>query len=377
MKQTSINMKIVFAGDFSTQNRLEGLDRIDIKQPNGESFYFKDYTVVNYESPLATDGQPIKKIGPNLYNSVLSVRALKGIGVDLVTLANNHFRDYGEEGCLETIKECKRNGIAYVGGGKQEEAGRSYLIINDGLKIGIINVCENEFSSCSNKRAGSHGFDIIDVYDDIQSIRGQVDYVVVIHHGGVEHHQLPTPRMKKVFRHLIDVGADIIINHHQHCYSGWECYKNGLIFYGLGNFLFDAPWSNVPETWYYGYMVRVSFSEKLNFEIIPYKQCKEEPIVQLLPSNSFEERINELNEIILDDKKLEDEFTNFVMKKKFPLSPMLPYHNHYLRALYHRRWLPDLIPEQNKLEILNWARCESLHECQVRYLEEQLKKELT
>lgn len=109
-------MKIIFTGDFSTQNRLANLDKINIINVDGSDYHFVDYAVVNFESPISTSGRPITKIGPNLKNSVKSIQALKEVGVDMLTLANNHFRDYGECGVDETIKECERQNVAYLGG---------------------------------------------------------------------------------------------------------------------------------------------------------------------------------------------------------------------------------------------------------------------
>ena len=52
----------------------------------------------------------------------------------------------------------------------------------------------------------------------------------LILHGGIEHYQLPSPRMKKWYRHIIDLGASAIVNHHQHCFSGYELYNGKPIF---------------------------------------------------------------------------------------------------------------------------------------------------
>lgn len=368
-------MNILFAGDYSTQNRLIKLDQVIIKNVDGNQYHFNDYAVVNFESPIVKKAKPITKTGPNLKNSENSLLALKNVGFKLVTLANNHLRDFGDEGVFDTINECERVGINHVGGGNLNDARTPFIIQENDCKVGIINVCENEFSSATKDKAGANGLDLINVYQDVQKLRNTTDSIVIISHGGAEHFQLPTPRMKKLFHHFIDIGVDVIINHHQHCFSGYEIYNGKPIFYGLGNFLFDAMNRNVAETWFYGYMVKIEFSNNLNFEIIPYYQCKEAPIVQLLEYGSFDKRINDLNLIIGDDEKLEHEFEVFVMNKKFPLSPMLPYQNHYLRALYHRGYLPDMIPIDSKVEILNWSRCETLHECLIKYLETYLKNE--
>jgi poly-gamma-glutamate synthesis protein (capsule biosynthesis protein) len=366
-------MSIIFAGDFSTQNRLKDLDEVIIRNIDGSLYHFTDYAVINYESPFVKFAKPITKTGPNLKNSEKSLQALKKVGCNLITLANNHFRDYGDEGVFDTINECKRVGISYVGGGNIHESRLPIIIDNDNTKIGIINVCENEFSSATINKAGSNSFNLIDIYQDVKSLKTTTDFIVIIFHGGAEHFQLPTPKMKKLFHHFVDIGADVIINHHQHCYSGYEIYNDKPIFYGLGNFLFDTISHNVLDTWFYGYMVKIDFSKCLAFEIIPYTQCIELPIVQLLERHSFDENIDYLNAIIKNDYKLENAFVEFVMTNKHPLSPMLPYHNHYLRALYHRGLLPDMLPTKNKIEILNLVRCETLHECLIKYLETSLK----
>ena len=75
----------------------------------------------------------------------------------------------------------------------------------------------------------------------IQEAKENADYVLVIVHGGIEHYQLPTSRMIETYRFFIDAGADAVVNHHQHCYSGYERYKSKPIIYGLGNLLFDNP----------------------------------------------------------------------------------------------------------------------------------------
>ena len=74
---------------------------------------------------------------------------------------------------------------------------------------------------------------------DIQIAKEDNDLVIVIVHGGREHYQLPTPKQRERFRFYADAGADFVVGHHTHCYSGYEIYKGKPIFYSLGNFIFD------------------------------------------------------------------------------------------------------------------------------------------
>jgi poly-gamma-glutamate synthesis protein (capsule biosynthesis protein) len=69
------------------------------------------------------------------------------------------------------------------------------------------------------------------------------NYTILIVHGGHETFEYPRPRMKKLYRYFIDVGVDVVIGHHTHCFSGHEIYKGKPIFYSLGNFVFDQNWS--------------------------------------------------------------------------------------------------------------------------------------
>ena len=95
-------------------------------------------------------------------------------------------------------------------------------------------------------------------------------------HGGNEFYHLPSPRIKELYRHYINIGADAVISQHTHAYSGYEVYEGKPIFYGLGNFIYDWP-GKVNSSWNKGYVVRLNISDKIDFEIIPLEQCNEKP----------------------------------------------------------------------------------------------------
>ena len=98
--------------------------------------------------------------------------------------------------------------------------------------------------------------------------------MLVIVHVGPEHYQLLIPRMKEMYRFFIDVGADVVVNHHQHCFSGYEIYKEKPIFYGLGNFCFD--WIGKRNgMWNEGLLLSLTLdlNHKRQFVLIPYRQC--------------------------------------------------------------------------------------------------------
>lgn len=74
-------------------------------------------------------------------------------------------------------------------------------------------------------------------------MRDEVDVVILTLHWGIEYQHLPESYQSQMAKDFIDAGADVIIGHHPHCIQGVETYHGGLIFYSLGNFIFDQDWS--------------------------------------------------------------------------------------------------------------------------------------
>lgn len=328
--------------------------------------YIKEssYNIVNLECPVVShDASPIVKNGPCLRTSHQTTVTIKKAGFNCITLANNHFRDFGQIGVEDTIQSAQSIGLDLVGGGRNLEESRSVLYkhIEDRM-VAIINVCEHEYSISSENYGGSNPIDIIKTSEDIVEAKLKADYVIVIVHGGKEHTQLPTPRMKTWYRHFIKIGADAVVNHHQHCFSGYELYDNKPIFYGLGNFCFDKfeLHKRKESIWNYGFCVRLLFDNKIGFELIPYIQCAEKACVKKRDYKEFEKEIYSINEIIADDRLLKDKLREFALKnEKTFLGTFWPIGNRYLRALYNRGLLGRVFDRKGLLNIQNSIECES------------------
>lgn len=376
-------MKILVAGDFH-----QGGEKSRVKQLTERGEYktlFEqvkpfvqgvDYSVVNFESPVVNgEVEPIKKIGPNLKCNRKAIEAMQYIGFDCFTLANNHFYDYGEQGVIDTIEACREKGIDIVGGGRNINQAKQTLYKDvDGKKVAFVNFCENEWSIATEQTGGSAPLDIIENYKSITEARKYADYVIVIVHGGKEYYQLPTPKMQKTYRFFIDSGADVVINHHQHCYSGYEQYQGKFIFYGLGNFCFDSTTLR-HSIWNDGYLLKLDFSDNIIFELIPYKQCDEQAGVFPMEGEErvkFFEHVERLNAIISNEKLLSEEFEKRALKDKFILNIFEPYSNRYLFALYVRKLLPSFLSSKKRRQILSFTRCETHREVIFKLLEKHL-----
>lgn len=375
-------VKILIAGDFCpwwrVAKKIERGETAGILSKIGNVIGEADYAVVNLECPVTESASPegIPKMGPVLSCRPQALELLRSTGFSMVTLANNHLFDCGQKGVESTLAACRAAGLATTGGGKnRSEAEKPFFKEISGVRIAFINICENEFSIADDEHGGAAPLDPIAVYYRIREVKRQADFVIVIVHGGHESYQLPSPRMQRTYRFFVDTGADAVINHHQHCYSGYEIHNGAPIFYGLGNFCFDWPGCAKNPLWNQGYAVTLGLEkgQDMRFELHPYVQCAEEASVRPMDereSRAFGKRIDELNSIIADTQQLGKAFGRMVSASR-PLTFFTPYSNRYLSALYVRRLLPGFIGRKKKLRMLNMVRCEAHRDVLMEYLKKE------
>lgn len=376
-------MKILITGDFAPQARLA--KQIEEKQfskvfPENirEIIKSADFSFVNFESPIVETGyKPIPKCGPNLRCTKEAAEAVRYAGFTGVTMANNHILDYGTEGLHKSVECCKDQGLDVVGVGEDlKDAEEIFYIEKDGKTLAVINCCEHEFTIATDTEAGANPLNPIRQFYLIKEAKKQADYVLVIVHGGHEHYQLPSPRMQETYRFFIDAGADAVVNHHQHCYSGYEIYKEKPIFYGLGNFCFDEEGMR-NCSWNEGYMVMIVFTaDGIAYELHPYTQCDKEAKVTLIMDNAaFLKEIDKLNSIIRNHTLLKKECDKYYMATTNFYNTMLqPYENRVLNKLFRMGLLPSVISKRKKTWMLNNINCESHHDRFVFALKQIISK---
>ena len=362
-------MKILVAGDFCQRYRTDKAIKnreygvlFDSIKPIVES---ADFSIVNFEFPIVPVGvqpKPIPKCGPNLLGTIEAIDAIKYAGFKCCTLANNHILDQGEECCIATKTLLEEAGLFTVGAGTNLSEAKEVLYKKIGIEsIAIINCCEHEFSIATDSTAGANPLNPIQQYYTIREAHEKADYVLVIVHGGHEHYQLPSTRMQEIYRFFIEAGADAVVNGHQHCYSGYEEYKGKVIIYGLGNLCFDSP-QKVNDPWNEGYMAMLEFESgkvKIN-QLLPYVQCNENIGVYLLDKKEFNNRINEINEIIKSSQRLKDAEDNYyALFSNHILNLYQPYENRFLKRLFKKGLLPSLVSKKRLLAIWNFIECEA------------------
>ena len=319
------NIKIAVTGDFCPI--YENGDFIK-KELYNEAFgnfiehiEGKDLHISNLECPLTDSDDEILKHGPSLKADKVLVKGLKYAQVDIACLANNHISDYGDKGVFDTIELCHSNGIKTVGGGMDlKDASATLYVTVKNKTIAIINVAEHEFTIASEEHAGANPLNVIQNFHAIKDARENADIVILIIHGGNEYYQLPSPRVVEMYRFLAEAGADVVVGHHPHVYSGYEIHKGVPIFYSIGNFFFG--WDKIrPENEYIGLLLLLDIGENnaISFELKPFYQSK--PGIGFKVMDGAEKEavmthVGQLSDIIADGKRLESEWKKFCNSKK-------------------------------------------------------------
>lgn len=361
-------IKILITGDFAPRLRVtEAILHGDYESIFGEIkplIQKVDYSITNLEAPLIDNGIPIAKTGPNLKAPCKSIEALKYAGFNMVTLANNHIMDYGKDGLSSTIDLCRKNNIEYVGAGMNARQAQEIRYISlKGKSIACINIAENEWSTTTSERPGANALSEISVFYQINEAKQKADYTIIIIHGGHELYGLPSPRMKRLYRWFIDIGADAVISHHTHCFSGDEIYKTKPIVYSLGNFVFDHKTSRNTLWNKCAIAILEIQNDSIELKLIPMQQCGETIGAHLVDEckiAQFNSQRQWKNAIINNDKLLEQYYEEFVKSKTCLYSSyMEPIKNKYILGLMNRGILPRFVRGGYKRLLLNIIRTET------------------
>jgi len=208
-----------------------------------------DLRVANWESPLWGDGGVNELKRPRLATTPQAARCALPLKLDVAILANNHVYDCLEKGFENTVRFLEDSGIAHLGAGASEaEAARPLLLDRRGLKLGLLAYVGAETNPSLPEGAGVH-LNLLEedrALREVASLAGRVDVVGVhLHWGAVELIGTPTVEQRRLARRIVDAGAAVVVAGHAHCLHGQERWKQGQIFYGMGNFLF-GPFAAVP-----------------------------------------------------------------------------------------------------------------------------------
>ncbi|MBB2181353.1 CapA family protein [Lachnospiraceae bacterium MD1] len=204
-----------------------------------------DIMMLNNEFAYSTRGTKTPDKSFTFRADPSRVEILKEMGVDIVSLANNHALDYGKDALIDTFETLDNAGIHYVGAGDTMDRAKApiYFTVGD-KKIAYVAASRVVFAMDWYATDTSPG--MIGTYDpalfleSIREAKENSDFVVAFVHWGVERNNYPEDYQQTMAKQYIDAGADAVIGCHPHVLQGIEFYNNKPIVYSLGNYWFGG-----------------------------------------------------------------------------------------------------------------------------------------
>ena len=265
---------ILFTGDVLFANAFKaGYDADGIKGVVApellEELRAADILMVNNEFPFSDRGTPMADKQFTFRCSPGYVKALNEMGVDIVSLANNHTLDYGRDALSDTFTTLDGAGILYAGAGETKERAYELQIIEkNGKKFGFL--AASRVVPESNWKVEERTPGMLTAYDDtklvqlIKEARSGCDFLAVYIHWGVEYDAYPQDYQTKIATDCFNAGADLILGAHTHCLQGISYISGKPVFYSLGNFVFGQ---NIDKT--AAVKVQVSSDGTVSYGLLP------------------------------------------------------------------------------------------------------------
>lgn len=206
----------------------------------GGTLQSSDIVFGNLECPLVARG---RRMNNDVCYSAdpAYARAMRNAGFRVVSFANNHCYDFGEEGFLSTLEALRANDVQVAGAGTSlSEARKPALFRVNDLTVAFLayTMLGPDWIFATEAESGVVPLNPLIAGEDIRGVREQADLVVLSLHWGIEGRPTPWPRLVDLAHDLVDTGADVVLGHHAHVPGSVEIYNGRPIFYSLGNFSF-------------------------------------------------------------------------------------------------------------------------------------------
>ena len=307
---------ISFVGDISLADDWEIMPYYDSRGQGVHGILGEEVVNIMKSSDImvANNEFTVSNRGSKLSNKYYTFRAkperlsiYDEMGVDIVSIANNHVYDYGEDAFLDMLGYLKEYDIPYVGGGKNiDEATKPYYFIANGYKIAFIAATRAEKYILTPEATESssgvfRAYDPALLLETISEVKKTSDFVIVLMHWGredsheLEQVQIDTGKM------YVDAGADLLVGTHAHVLQGMEFYNGKLIAHNLGDFIFNR------ETKDTGILsVIINDEGNMSYKFIP---CFQSNFKTILLNNNDKDRVIDnmrnysINTIFDDDGK--------------------------------------------------------------------------
>lgn len=234
-----------------------------------------DLSIINLKSPFIKDC-PYVSDQMIFCAQTNYIHGLTIAGVDLVSIAGNHLGDYGLDGITYTIQVLANNNILFTGAGenKSEALKPQIITLKDSsggqLKAGFFsfNTVAGTSPAAGENSAGVAWWGENEIQAIVKELKPHIDILICMPNWGPEYTHQPTQEQVEIGRKLVDWGVDVVAGDQAHWVQKYEEYNNGLIFYGLGNLIFDQMWSEKTRQ---GLLIKLKIdkNKKIFYELIP------------------------------------------------------------------------------------------------------------
>ena len=258
----------VFTGDIGFDKYMDGKwdDESLLSKEITDFICSSDHVVINVEGPIADSSDSIERNGVLQLKHTMNpgaTKVFKKIGADIWNICNNHIMDAGEEGMKSTLEYAKKCNALTIGAGMNIAEARKPVILNEAGGIGLFGVgYQRACRAASENKSGCYSWsDLEEIQNTINEIKKVCRWCVIVAHAGEEFTPLPSPYTRDRYHKYLEMGADIVVAHHPHVPMNYEMVGDKVIFYSLGNFIFDTDYQRSQFNTELGLLIKINFTE--------------------------------------------------------------------------------------------------------------------
>ncbi len=259
---------LVFTGDIGFDRYMYGKweDEELLSKDILSFLHSADHVIANVEGPVAPIEQNTTKDGvQQLLHTIEpdAVKVLNKMQADIWNICNNHIMDAGEYGIRSTLEIAKENNVQTIGAGMNIDEARKPVMLDEAGGIGMFGVgYQRACRKADTDKPGCYSWsDLEGIQNTINEIKSKCRWCIVVAHAGEEFTPLPSPYTRERYHKYLEMGADIVVSHHPHVPMNYESVGDKVIFYSLGNFIFDTDYQRSQFNTELGLIVKINFTE--------------------------------------------------------------------------------------------------------------------
>lgn len=271
----------------------------------------------NFEGAESDENSVIKK-GTSLKNESGSISYLTGQGFNIFNLANNHIFDVGLKGLTDSIFKINNHEVYYLGAGRNiQEAVKPVILKTGNVSVALLAISDVVPNLAKKSTFGVFGFNKKTLKKTVAKLKQECNWVIVMYHGGEEYSLFPSPTKRKRLHWICShTKTDAVIAHHSHTFQGFEKLNGKLVFYSLGNFIFDLINHEVFPFTSEGAILTLSFTHNEIYHKFYPIHCHSKEGVVVVANEAFIDKINHLSDFSNYKYQWQKECYRLVFKRK-------------------------------------------------------------